>query len=81
MHTGCDDEQQRKIDTVDALTAENAKLRAQLAEAVQLLRDWKAQGDIVYVAGWYTSQSDIVNHELLDIRTDDILAAHTGETK
>jgi len=60
MHTGWDDEQQRKIDTADELTvknaalrrnlaitvdiakcnaAENAKLRAQLAEAVQLLRD------------------------------------------
>lgn len=30
MHTGWDDEQQRKIDTVDELTAENAKLREQL---------------------------------------------------
>ena len=39
MHTGWDDEQQRKIDTVDELTAENATLRAQLAEAVRLLRD------------------------------------------
>ena len=39
MHTGWDDEQQRKIDTADELTAENAALRAQLAEAKNLLRN------------------------------------------
>ena len=35
MHTGWDDEQQRKIDETERLTAENAKLREQLAILIE----------------------------------------------
>ena len=52
MHTGWDDEQQRKIDTADELTAENAALRAQLAEAVSVLNDMHTEMGIICEVGF-----------------------------
>ena len=45
MHTGWDDEQQRKIDTTDELTAENERLQAEVHELFKRNQVLQSQND------------------------------------